>query len=301
MRKYGVIAVLIALCGPVQASWYWPFESEKEVDERPKRISELIEPASELIEEAADLAAEGKVDESVEKYRKALVELDRIEMENPDRVKSVEFATLRNKRAYVNAAIDSMLLSQVKSNAKAVAVSDTTELEKRLAEEKAAKSGKSPAKKAGEPAREKAEVKLETAEKKTDETANAAEEAKDDGGRAASAKPLTKREQAMVALAKSDFATAERLIGELLVEKPNGAAALNLKAAMEARQGKLKEAENTLDQAIQSNPRNHFAYYNMANLMLQVRADDKTVARRYYETGRALGGPVDARLEEALQ
>ena len=71
-----------------------------------------MEPATELIDEASDLAADGKIDESVEKYRKALDEIDRIERENPERAKSTEFATLRNKRAYVNAAIDSMLLSQ---------------------------------------------------------------------------------------------------------------------------------------------------------------------------------------------
>jgi len=116
-----------------------------------------------------------------------------------------------------------------------------------------------------------------------------------------SPKPRTKREQAMAAIVKGDYAAAEKVIGELLVEKPNGAVALNLKAAMEARQGKLKAAEATLDQAILSNPRNHFAYYNMANLMLQVRTNDTSAARRYYETGRALGGPVDAKLEEALK
>jgi len=141
-----------------------------------------------------------------------------------------------------------MLLSQVQANAKAVAVSDTTGLEKRLAAEKAGK-----------------------------------------------------REQAMLAISKEDFKTAERIIGEMLTEKPKGAAALNLKAALEARQGKLKEAEATLDQAIQANPRSHFAYYNMANLMLQVRPDDKSIAQRYYETGRRFGGPVDVRIEGALK
>ena len=127
--------MLVLACG-AQASWYWPFGSD-DVSEDAPRISELMEPATELIDEASDLAADGKVDESVEKYRKALDELDRIERENPERAKSAEFATLRNKRAYVNAAIDSMLLSQVKQNARVVAVSDTTELEKRLAKERA--------------------------------------------------------------------------------------------------------------------------------------------------------------------
>ena len=77
--------------------------------------------------------------------------------------------------------------------------------------------------------------------------------------------------------------------------------ALNLKATMESRQGKFKEAERTLDQAIKSNPRNYFAYYNMAILMLQVNPDNKDVPRRYYETGRSLGGPRNESIEEMLK
>jgi hypothetical protein len=35
--------------------------------------------------------------------------------------------------------------------------------------------------------------------------------------------------------------------------------------------------------------------------MLQISAANKDVARRYYETGRAVGGPVDANIERALK
>lgn len=227
------------------------------------RISELMEPVSTLIDEAADLAADGKVNESVEKYRAALTELDRIEMENPDRAKSTEFATLRNKRAYVNAAIDSMLLGQVRANARAVAVSDTTDLEAKLAAEKGA----------GKPSAPKSAPKSSPSD----------------------------REHAMEAIAKGDYPAAEALIERMLQAKPNGAAALNMRAAMEAKRGNFKAAESALNQAITSNPRNHFAYYNMAHLMLQVKSDNRRIARRYYETGREVGGPVDERLEEALK
>ena len=290
MRKIGILALLVVQTVCVQASWYWPFGSEDgEVD--PPRISELMEPATTLIDEAADLAADGKTDESVEKYRKALAELDRIEMENPDRAKSSEFATLRNKRAYVNAAIDSMLLAQVKSNAKAVAVSDTTELEKRLAEEKSGK--KAEEKKAKD--EEKVEVKGGGGQRKEESTVHL------NPPPPPLEKPRTKREAAMQAMARGDFAQAREAIDAILQEKPNSPVGLNLRATMEARQGKLKEAEATLDQAIMSNPRNHFAYYNMAKLMLQTRPDDKSVAKRYYETGRALGGPADGQLEAAFR
>lgn len=544
MRKLSVLFCVIAFAGGVRASWYWPFGSD-EGGEEPKRISELMEKASELIDEASDFASDGKIDESVETYRKALGELDRIERENPDRVKSSEFATLRNKRAYVNAAIDSMLLSQVKQNAKAVAVSDTTDLEKKLAEERwadhmkkaleavtrkdmaaadaefkealgcytnsfarasvlifvatggflsgdfkrtdlalrkaesyllgytdkdplirqslndslldirgvladyreivatsrvvrvKAAAGKScisnlvfigrllpqydfdEAKslyaaatnlqeKAGSEAdspeswrsfdvaandflklspitervwRRLAGVEFQVLKERVSQNIARAEELKNKDGNdeksdmaftnhvvaalaalsrfesdhpecgqsseftalrtecgrmlpkksgetlkktdgpksrervkptrktdqglkvssPSAAKPVTKREQAIVDIANGDYAAAELVIKEMLAEKPNGAMALNLKAAMEMKQGKLDVAEDTLDQAIMSNPRNYAAYYNLAMLRLQKDAGGKDSARRYYETGRAMGGPENAELEELLK
>ena len=259
MRKIAVIFCALVLAGGVQASWYWPFGSDEGPDASPRRISELMEPATKLIDEASDFAADGKVDESVEAYRKALMELDRIERENPERAKGSEFATLRNKRAYVNAAIDSMLLGQVKRNAKAVAVSDTTELERKLAEER----GEKP----------KSEVVVE--EKSESEVVDVQRNVKNSAVRLPTTtetkpapKPATKREQAMDAIASGDYATAEALINEMLAAKPNGAMALNLRAAMEMKQGRFDVAEDTLDQAIMSNPRNYSAYYNLAMLLM---------------------------------
>ena len=280
-----MLSVLAFACG-AWASWYWPFESEEDGEE-PKRISELMEPASKLIDDASDFATDGKISESVETYRKALFELDRIERENPERAKGPEFATLRNKRAYVNAAIDSMLLSQVRQNARVVAVSDTTELEKKLAAEREAKS------------KPKAEVvQREVVQRKETNSIvriAAATTAKP------TAKPATKREQAIADIMAGDYAAAELVIKAMLAEKPNGAMALNLKAAMEMKQGRFDQAEKTLDQAIMSNPRSYSAYYNLAMLMLQKGAGNKSSAKRYYETGRAVGGPENAELEAMLK
>ena len=285
MGKLCALVSVLAISCVAQASWYWPFGSDEDEKEVP-RISTLMEPASRLIDEASDLAGDGKTDEAVKKYRRALAELNRIEQENPERAKSAEFATLRNKRAYVSAAIDSMLLSQVKANDKAVAVSDTADLEKKLAEERA-KDKPSAARPSGVEARSSGAKEAEPATAKKPATQNA--------------KPKTKREQAMFDIANGDYAAAEIVIGEMLAAKPNNAMALNLKATMEARQGKFKEAERTLDQAINSNPRSHFAYYNMAILMLQVNPDNTSPARRYYETGRTYGGPKDETLEALLK
>jgi tetratricopeptide (TPR) repeat protein len=280
-------AVLCVLALQSQSAWYWPFGSDdEETRSSAPRLSTLMEPATSIIDDAADLAAEGKISEAVEKYREALGELDRIERENPGRVDKPEFSSLRNKRAYVNAAIDSLLMRQVQSNAKAVAVSDTRELERKFAEEKA-RSGKKP----GKPA-DPAAARPASPEKRAAESLS---RHKHFAHRA----PANARERAMADIADGDYKAAEISIRQLLEQKPNSAVGLNLKAALEAAQGKLKEAERTLDQAIMSTPRDYRAYYNMSRLMLSL--GERSPAKRYYETGRALGAPADAELEGSFK
>ena len=289
MRKFCFLAFAVALSGAAHASWYWPFGSDEDGGRKTPRLSELMEGASTNIDAAVDFADEGKISEAVEAYRRALAELDRVERDFPDRVDKPEFATLRNKRAYVNAAIDSLLLGQIKANAKAVAVSDTTELEKKLAAERAAKNGeKAPEVQKVQEIQKAQEVQKPQEEKKPEPAA------KPD-------RPLSPRDRVIADIEKGDWAAAELGISEMLVSKPNDAIALNLKAAMEVEQGKIKEAEATLDQAIMSNPRSPYAYYNMADLMLKRDPPNKDAARRYYETGRVMGGQKDERLEAALR
>lgn len=307
MRKFCFLAFAAALAGVAHASWYWPFGSDEGGGKKPPRLSELMEGASTNIDAAVDFADEGKISEAVEAYRRALAELDRVERDYPDRVDKPEFATLRNKRAYVNAAIDSLLLGQIKANAKAVAVSDTTELEKKLAAERAAKKDETKdEKKKDEGEEENAQESKETAGSEPaakPETAAAKPEtvAAKPEPVAKPSRPLSPRDRVIADIEKGDWAAAELGINEMLVSKPNDAIALNLKAAMEVEQGKLKEAESTLDQAIMSNPRSPYAYYNMADLMLKRDPPNKGAARRYYETGRVMGGQKDERLEAALR
>ena len=252
MKRIHVLTVCALLAASAPASWYWPFgEDEPEADsaKRP-RLSELMEPASVLIDEATDLAEDGKSTEAVAKYREALKALDAIEVENADLANKPEYATLRNKRAYVNATIDSLLLMQVKSNARAVAVSDTTALERKLAEEKARNSP---------------------------------------------------RARAMRDLAAGDYDAADLVITGMLAEKPDDAAALNLRAVLETQRGNYKGAESALDRAISLHPRSYYAYYNMARLILKAQANNRAGARRYYEAGRNVGGPRDERLEARVR
>ena len=352
MKKAILLFLVTAAFAGADASWYWPFGDEEKDEKEKPRLSALMEPASLLIDDASDLAMDGKVTEAIAKYREALAALDKVEAEHPDRVQSPEFATLRNKRAYVNAAMDSIVLAQARQNAKSVAVSDTTELERKFAEEKAALERKkleekaaSEGKKSGgaisedgkKPDSEKASGKEEKpagaevkpapsdadASKKTQERisesaavdtvnpAAAPEKPKLSASAASSGaiaekvpseQPKSKRGQAIRYIQAGDYDAAMLVIDEMLAEKPNGAAALNLRAVCQVKQGLFKDAERTLDRAIRSNPRDFNAYYNMAYLVLQTRRDGgKNIARRYYETGRAFGGPVDERLKEAVK
>ena len=290
MKQLLSFALVLALCTGVEASWYWPFSSDDET--KPPRVSELMEPASVMIDEAYDLADEGKTSEAVEKYRAALAELDRIEAENPDRVKEPEFNTLKNKRATVRAAIDSLLLSEAQDNARTIAVSDTTELQKKY-DAKRRKATKMEERGAAKPEAESADEVTES----VGEVESPAEQPK---VIELPQKPKSKMAIALEDLAKRDFAAVELTVKEILEEKPNDAAALNLRAAAEMAQGDAKAAEKTLDQAIHSNPRGYHAYYNMARLMAGLKGN-RSGAKHYYEAGRSLGGPVDAKLEELLK
>ena len=300
MVRFGVFAVAATLSLGALGSWYWPFGSDDE--EVIPRVSELMEPASTNIDAATDFEYDGKFDEAIACYEAALRALDMVEAEYPDQMKKPEFTTVKTKRAYVKTKIDTLKFLQVKENSKAVAVSDTTELEKKLAEEKTA------AAKAATPATEPA-AEEPTPAPAAEVPASAPAPAAPAPAAKPAAKPaapapakaLSRQQRIAKAIADGDYAAADADIAETLRTKPNDAAALNLRAMMESAQGKYRDAEHTLDQAIQSNPKSYHAYYNMARLILKAYPDNKDGARRYYETGRAMGGPRNAALEEAVK
>ena len=293
MVRFGAFAVAATLSLGALGSWYWPFGSDDE--EVIPRISELMEPASTNIDAATDFEFDGKFDEAIAGYEAALRELDKVEAEYPDQMDKPEFTTVKTKRAYVRAKIDTLKFLQVKENSKAVAVSDTTELEKKLAAEKAA------AAKAATPEPEPEAEKPAPEPEKPSVEKPAPAPAKPAPKKPAPAKVLSRQQRIAKAIADGDYAAADADIAETLRTRPNDAAALNLRAMMESAQGKYRDAEHTLDQAIQSNPKSYHAYYNMARLILKSYPDNKDGARRYYETGRAVGGPRNAVLEEAVK
>lgn len=292
------ILASLVLLSQADAAWYWPFGTGDD-EAKPVRMSELMEEASVLVDSAADFASEGKVFEAVEAYRKAFAELERIERENPERAATSDFSTVRNKKAYITAAIDSLLLNQATSNARTVAVTDTSELERQYAEEEAAKK----APKKGETTKApEAQVQAKKASVPAARVPTPSASVK----KVAAEKPADRKSKLMIAAAdygKKDYAAATLILKELLNERADDVAALNLKAAVELAEGNAKAAEETLHRSIRSNPRSHYAYYNLARLILETRgAAGKADARRYYENGREYcSGPADKALEEALK
>jgi len=309
--KAWALCALVAtvLSSATEASWYWPFGSDKG-DSGKQRLSELMEDATTAIDNAADFAAEGKTNEAIAEYRKALEELDKVEMNNPERAATREFASVRNKRAYVNAAIDSLLMSQARENAKAVAVTDTSDLENRVAAMTAERQGRTTAK---DPAAEKAPPKIESQmesflekerARKADIKRKAAR-AKVEGKIAELQKldPASRKARIMKAgllMGDGDTEGSKAILREILLESPNDVSALNMLAVCLAGEGSYAEADEALSRAMEANPRDYHAYYNMANLMLQA-VGDKEVARRHYEVGRSVGGPEDKGMEESFK
>lgn len=317
MKRILAFLLLSVVATRAFAAWYWPFGSDDE--KKPPRMSELMEESSILIDEAFDLAAQGKISEAVEKYKKAYEELEKLEFQYPDRAATSEFSTVRNKKAYVSTSIDSLLLKQASENARAVAVTDTTELEKRYEAEMKAKAAGLPVEdEDDEPEESKSATKenVPSQHKKAEgvneaagapaRNAAAASERRGKIAKIAAENPANRKAKIMLAvedLKNGEFNAAELTIKKLLAEKPNDVTALNLKAAVEAARGDYEKAKSTLHQLIQSNPKDPSGYYNLAKLIIKFEgAVGKAAARRYYDTARKYyGGPKDAKLEELLK
>ncbi len=332
MTKKGLFLLFLAIsCLTCQAAW-WPFGSSEEEEKKPPRVSELMRPVTRLIDQASEQQADGKPMEAVETYRKALAELNRIAAADPERLKKPEFATVRTKRAYVSAMIDSLLIEDAKKSAKAISVTDTGSLERQFAKE----SGKAlppevqpeepkpapapkvtPQKKSTPPAASAPKTAQSTKkasaapEKKTEKPAEQMRTTPSQPKRdrvaelkkTLAANPKDKRARILLAnedLKKKDYEAAVLTLQGVLADYPKDVGAMNLLAMVQLSAGNTVEAQNLLNEVIVSNPKSYYAYYNMAKLILRTQKDDsaKVTAGRYYQTGRMYAnGPVDDYLE----
>ena len=304
MRTANLLSALapvlaLGLSLSASAAWYWPFDFDPDSTNKPPRLHRLLEKANEYIELAEDEALDGDGDKAIENYRLALKELDRVEAENPDRAESPEFAPLRNKRATCSAAIDAIRFAQVNENKRAVAVSNTTDLERKwrikhglqtLADEAFAKQ----------------EAAKTNAAAQASSPASAATNAPAGTARPPAAKTPppaasydVRLKEALAEVRKGDYATADHLLDGLEEERPDDLNLLLIRSAAQVGAGSLFAARRTLERAMKAHPKSYLPCYNLANLALRLN-ENLDVARDCYEQGRALGGPRNEALERRL-
>jgi len=134
MKRIFMMLAAAGLCCAASASWYWPFGAKEEDPREATRLHRLMQTANGFIEEAEDAAISGDADKAIGLYEKALTEFARIQAAYPERAATAEFTPLRQKAASCQAAMDAVRFEQINRNARAVAVSDTTELQRRFDE-----------------------------------------------------------------------------------------------------------------------------------------------------------------------
>ncbi len=293
LKSAAAFALALGLALSAPAAWYWPFDFDPDSTNKPPRLHRLLEKANEYIELAEDEALDGNGDRAIENYRLALKELDRVEAENPDRAESPEFAPLRNKRATCSAAIDSIRFAQVNANVRPVAVSNTSDLERKWRIKHGLQT-----------LADEAFAKQEAAKTNAAAQASSPVPAAATNAPAAKAPPAAasydaRLKEALAEVRGGDYATADRLLDGIEKERPDDLNLLLIRSAAQAGAGSLFAARRTLERAVKAHPKSYLPCYNLANLVLRLN-EDLAVARDYYEQGRALGGPRNEALERRL-
>ncbi len=346
-RTILLLAVLSAFASmTARAAWYWPFGVDEDSPDSKPRLHRLLENANDLIEQAEDAALDGDAEKALELYNSALTNLVDVAEKNPDRADKPEFAPLRNKIAATSAAMDSIRFSQVEQNVRAVAVTDTTELQRKYDEEQARKKGVLPTKKADAGRASAPATAADSGRASAPATAvdagrasapataaspgraSAPATAVDSGravatataaspgravatataaspGRAVASPPVDgfdeKMQTAIREIRAKDYAAADLLLEDLEKERRNDLNVLILRSAAQSGLKYYLAARRTLEKAMRAHPKSYLPYYNLAHLMFAIPGEGRESARQYYELGRALGGPRDARLEGRLK
>ncbi len=310
-RTILLLAVLSAFASmTARAAWYWPFGVDEDSPDSKPRLHRLLENANDLIEQAEDAALDGDAEKALELYNSALTNLVDVAEKNPDRADKPEFAPLRNKIAATSAAMDSIRFSQVEQNVRAVAVTDTTELQRKYDEEQARKKGVLPTKKADAGRASAPATAVDSGRAVAPATAASPGRASApataaDAGRAVASPPVDgfdeKMQTAIREIRAKDYAAADLLLEDLEKERRNDLNVLILRSAAQSGLKYYLAARRTLEKAMRAHPKSYLPYYNLAHLMFAIPGEGRESARQYYELGRALGGPRDARLEGRLK
>jgi tetratricopeptide (TPR) repeat protein len=328
-RAVVIVSVLAGVWGVPQVA----FSKEK----RPK-VSELLKDANDLMSQAQTAYIDGQAKQAIELYRKALAEIERIELENVLQAASSEFAPVRFRKALCETEIDRIMLEEVNSTARTVAVTDTRGLEaKREERKKAAETNNVP----------EAAVQLSSkrgVEKEGADTSSA--KAQSEGKTALpdkmkegleSNKPVSIEDElewakdmisvdrfedaekslmlvlkktpehregrflmALARVRQGRNADAAVIIDDLLADNPSDQSSLLLAAGCHVAAGAYAKAMETLDKAMKADPKRPDGYQNMAWLLLEMNAKDSSEAEMYYRQAVKLGGARDRDIERRL-
>lgn len=286
MKKLSFILVLL-LAPCLHAAWYWPFTPDEDSTNQPPRLHRLLEQANDYIELAEDESLKGEADKALDYYHQALDELARVQLENPQRAQTPEFAPLRNKIAACRAAVDAIRFDQINSNIRAVTVTDTEALQRKWNRLHGVKDE--------EPTKKEKAAKEDSSKKKA--------AAVDDAEQAEASADVAWKDRlrgAANSLKAGDVAAAAAALDAMEKERPEDLDVLMLHAAALASSGRLYAARKRLENAVKAHPRSYLPHYNLAYVALEL-GEGRKAAKRCYDEGRELGGPVNADLEQRLK
>jgi hypothetical protein len=234
------LTTIVALASLSASAFTWfGLKPDEDDPETKPRLHRLLEKANDLIEQAQEESFNGNGDKAIELYRDALKELERVEAENPDRASTPEFAPLRNKAAVCQGAIDAIRFAQVNANTSAVAVTDTSELQKKWNKKHGIKEPeevKPPTPPAAAPAKtnDTAKIVAPTAEKPK-ETVKKVE----NNPKPANASFAERRKWAYESLKNGNYIDADRELESLMIQQPDDLQTLLLRAAAQAGMGRI--------------------------------------------------------------
>ena len=300
-------------------------------DEKVK-VTQLMEEVNTIMSEAQEVYVEGESDKAVELYRKALMEIKKIEAKHPDRVNHSGFAPLRFRRVLCETEIDRILLEQVSVASRSVAVTDTRELEQKRLERKneaetnrLAKVSKKLTAKTGSGIIESKTVAAP--ESAAAQSASGKEEAPavdvavqlawagdmldaenfDEVEKALinvlRAEPSNFKARYMMALARmrqGKFADAQIVMEDLLEDYGRNEGVLLLAAGLYAATQQYAKAMTMLDKTLKLAPSRPEGYLNMAWLLLEMNPRELNDPEMYYRRSVELGGARDGELEKRL-
>ena len=333
MRK--VISFLVLII-PVLCL-FAPLEASAK-DRKKVKVSVLLKETNEIMDEAQNTYVDGDATKAIELYRKALVELIKIEGQYPDRVTSADFAPLRFRRALCETEVDRIMLEEVNASARSIAVTDTRELEQKRRERreeaatnKFAKVSRKLTTKGGtgmeaerravddlklesKKSTTKKPVHKKTATKEVD-IAEELEWAKDmfsvdkfDEVERSLIMVLRKQPDnfdarylmTLTRIRQNKLVDSKIILEDLLDDYGRHEGVLLLAAGLYAMQQEYAKAMATLDKALKVAPKRPEGYFNMAWLLLEMNPKQLSDPEMYYRRAVELGGKRDSELEKRL-